>query len=56
MAGRTGRKPLYNPENLEIGGRIELKGAKKKFRHQYIYNWEKRINEKRIDLEVQSRN
>jgi len=38
----AGRKSLYQPELLEIGERIELKGSKN-FGHQYAYNWSKKV-------------
>jgi len=45
----AGRKKLYEPELLNIGDRIEIKGAKKAFAHQYAYNWGKRLNKRKID-------
>lgn len=40
----AGRKALHNPENLKIGERIELKGSRKEYGHQYAYNWSKKVN------------
>lgn len=42
----TGRKPLYNPETLEIGGKMELFGKAKEFHYQYIYQARKRAKGK----------
>jgi len=39
----AGRKAIYQPELLEVGDRIELKGSKKPFGHQYAYNWAKKV-------------
>lgn len=30
-----GRKPIYRPENLEIGEKMQLKGPAKDFANQY---------------------
>lgn len=37
-----GRKPLYTPETLEIGEKMELSGKAKKFKDQYLYQFNKR--------------
>lgn len=39
----SGRKPLFSPETLKIGQKIELKGKRKKFGHQTAYNWNERF-------------
>lgn len=44
----SGRKPLYSPETLKIGQKIELKGKRKKFGHQTAYNWNKRLDKKKL--------
>ena len=48
----AGRKKIYEPELLNIGDRIEIKGYKKAFAHQYAHNWEKRLNKRKIDTWV----
>lgn len=37
-----GRKPLYKPETLEIGEKLTLPRAKRKFGYQYARNFSKR--------------
>jgi len=39
----AGRKPIYNPETLEIGQIMEIKGNKKKFGHQIAYSFNGRL-------------
>ena len=41
-----GRNKLYNPETLEIGSKMELSGKVKKFKDQYLYQFNKRGTEK----------
>jgi hypothetical protein len=38
----AGRKSIYKPEALEIGGKIELSGKAKKYRDQYLYTFKDR--------------
>jgi hypothetical protein len=38
----SGRKPIYQPENLEIGGKMQLLGKALKFKDQYLYQFNKR--------------
>lgn len=48
-----GRKPIYAPETLEIGQKIELRGKNKDFAHQYAYQF-RRKNEPKIFKKVVS--
>jgi len=41
-----GRKRLYNPENLAIGAKMQLFGPVKKFKDQYLYQFNNRGAEK----------
>ena len=41
-----GRKRLYNPETLEIGAKMELSGKVKRFKDQYLYQFNNRGAEK----------
>jgi len=43
----AGRKPLYNPEALELGQKMEMKGKAKKFVHQYLSAFNKRNSNKK---------
>ena len=38
-----GRKPIYQPETLKIGQKMDLKRATKKFGHQYARQFNKRF-------------
>jgi len=38
-----GRKPLYTPETLKIGQRIQLKGLSKAFAYQYAAKFRKKF-------------
>ncbi len=38
-----GRKPIYNPESLEIGQKMPIPGKKKQFGHQYARSFNKRF-------------
>lgn len=38
-----GRKKIFQPENLEVGQRLELKGSLKAYVHQYAYQFNKRL-------------
>ncbi len=38
-----GRKPIFHPETLEIGGKIQLLGKRKKFGHQTAYSFNGRF-------------
>lgn len=38
-----GRKPIYKPETLEIGQRIQLKGSNKEFAYQYAYQFRSKL-------------
>jgi hypothetical protein len=37
-----GRKPIYQPEGLEIGEKIQLKGNSKGFANQYAYQFRRK--------------
>lgn len=39
-----GRKPLYRPESLKLGEKMQLKGKAKKFAHQYVRQFNSRVN------------
>lgn len=41
-----GRKPIYKPESLEIGEKMQLKGAAVGFGNQYAAMFRKRNNGK----------
>lgn len=43
-----GRKPKYDIKSLEIGQKMALRGQAKKFSNQYLYNFNKRGDEKFI--------
>lgn len=47
----AGRKPIYRPETLKIGGRIRLRGKNKEFGHQYAYSFREKTgwNFKRVE-------
>ena len=38
-----GRKPIYRPETLKIGQKINLPNSKKKFGHQYARSFNERF-------------
>lgn len=38
-----GRKPIYEPEKLEIGQKLTLRRGKEKFGHQYATNFNNRF-------------
>lgn len=38
-----GRRPLYNPDEIKIGGTLSLPRSKKKFGHQYARNFNNRL-------------
>lgn len=42
----AGRKALYNTETLEVGQKMELFGAAKEFKYQYVYQARKRAKGK----------
>lgn len=44
-----GRKPIYNPEKLKIGQKLDL-GDKTIFGHQYARAFNKRFPEKRFQF------
>ena len=35
----VGRKPIYRPETLEIGEKLQLKGPARGFENQYAASW-----------------
>lgn len=47
----AGRKPIYRPETLKIGGRIKLSGKNKEFGHQYAYSFRQKTGWKFIRVE-----
>lgn len=42
----SGRKPIYTPETLKIGQKMELKGKAKKFKDQYLFAFNSRGDNK----------
>lgn len=42
----SGRKRVYKPETLKIGQKMELIGKAKKFKDQYLYQFNQRGTEK----------
>lgn len=42
----AGRKRQYQPETLKIGEKMQLLGRAKKFKDQYLYQFNKRGDEK----------
>lgn len=45
-----GRKRLFEPEKLPIGGKMQLLGNAKKFKDQYLYAFNNRGKEKYITI------
>jgi hypothetical protein len=43
-----GRKPIYKPEDLEIGEKLPILGSKRRFAHQYAYNFNRRLKDRKF--------
>jgi hypothetical protein len=42
----AGRKPIYDTESLEIGGKLRLSDGVKLYRYQYVRTFNNRSNKK----------
>jgi hypothetical protein len=50
----AGRKPKYQPEKMQVGDKVQLHGAAKKYADQYVYAFRKKCPSKSFKKKTES--